>query len=163
MKKLFIAFICFLFGCIFQNTNAQSAPQAVIGSAGTFSAFASGSMAWTVGEVMTETYSPAGYFFTQGFHQPDDLNTLAVPDLPSKTISIYPNPVINNLMIDLSLTNSFYRIELFDMQGKLVRKELVPSQQLVIPFYELSNGIYLLNIINTETQNINSYKINKSE
>ena len=68
-------------------------------------------------------------------------------------------------MIDLSLTNGFYKIELFDMQGKLVRKEgtLMHQKQLVIPFYELANGVYLLNVINTENNSRNSYKINKSE
>ena len=162
-KKLSLA--ASALACIFQSANAQSSPQTVIGSAGTFTSFTGGSIAWTIGEVITETYSPSGYFFTQGFHQPDTAYLTLVPDLSSQNISIYPNPVVNNLMIDLSLTNGFYKIELFDMQGKLVRKEgtLMHQKQLVIPFYELANGIYLLNIINAETNTRNSYRINKSE
>ena len=150
--------------CIFQSANAQS-PQTVIGSAGAFTVFSGGSMAWTVGEVITDTYSSTGNFFTQGFHQPDTPSVLKVPDLPSQNISIHPNPVVNSLVIDLSLTNSNYSIELFDMQGQLIRKEpaLANQKQLVIPFHELANGIYLLNIINAETNTRNSYKINKSE
>lgn len=53
------------------NLYAQSFSLEVIGSAGTFATSASGSMAWTIGEVMTETYSSTDNFFTQGFHQPD--------------------------------------------------------------------------------------------
>jgi gliding motility-associated-like protein len=73
MKKqiLFDIGILFLpFGMII-NVNAQSFSPEVIGSAGIYAASASGSMAWTIGEVTIDTYSSSGNFFTQGFHQPD--------------------------------------------------------------------------------------------
>lgn len=50
---------------------AQSFSPDVIGSAGNFTTSQSGSMAWTIGEVMIETYSSNNNFFTQGFHQPN--------------------------------------------------------------------------------------------
>lgn len=54
------------------NVYAQSLSLEVIGSAGNFAVSANGTtMAWTIGEVMIETYSSADNFFTQGFHQPD--------------------------------------------------------------------------------------------
>ena len=71
MKKTYLSFISITLAFVFQNANAQSFARDVIGSAGTFVTSASGSMAWTIGEVMTETYSSSGNFFTQGFHQPD--------------------------------------------------------------------------------------------
>ena len=36
-------------------------------------------MAWTIGEVMTETYTSADNFFTQGFHQPDETGKSPIP------------------------------------------------------------------------------------
>src|ERR1035437_11096031 len=57
---------------------AQSFATDVIGSAGTFATSTGGSMAWTIGEVMIETYSSSNKFFTQGFHQPD-IKTIESP------------------------------------------------------------------------------------
>lgn len=50
---------------------AQSFSPTVIASAGTFATAADGSMAWTIGEVITETFGYHENFFTQGFHQPN--------------------------------------------------------------------------------------------
>ncbi len=71
MKKAIILFISITLIFAFQKAKAQSFARDVIGSAGTFATSASGSMAWTIGEVMMETYSSTSNFFTQGFHQPD--------------------------------------------------------------------------------------------
>lgn len=79
MKKTFISFISISFAFTYQNANAQSFAREVIGSAGTFATSVYGSMAWTIGEVMTETYDNSGNFFTQGFHQPNTLEILTKP------------------------------------------------------------------------------------
>ena len=68
--KTFITVIVILFS-FGNHLHAQSFSQDVIGLAGTFATSANGSMAWTIGEVMIETYSSTNNFFTQGFHQPD--------------------------------------------------------------------------------------------
>ncbi len=59
---------------------AQTFATDVIGSAGTFATSTGGSMAWTIGEVMIETYSSSVNFFTQGFHQPDKKAIVSVVD-----------------------------------------------------------------------------------
>ena len=88
-KQILIAVTIFLF--LFWKTGterlgAQSFSQEVIGSAGMYSTSANGSMTWTIGEVMIETYSSADNFFTQGFHQPDT----KVEILPLATIFFIP-------------------------------------------------------------------------
>ena len=165
MKKILSALTCTLFAFAFHSANAQSSPQWVIGSAGAFSTFASGSMTWTIGEVMTETYSPAGNFFTQGFNQPDTMYLTVIADPVSQSIYVYPNPVVDNLVIDFSLTSGSFVVEIFDMQGQSLRKELIPVNQnrLGMSFHEFANGVYLLNITNTQTGSRSSYKINKAE
>lgn len=67
------------FAFMYQNANAQSFEREVIGSAGTFATSPYGSMEWTIGEVMTETYGSNGNFFTQGFHQPNALEIITKP------------------------------------------------------------------------------------
>ena len=150
----------------FQNASAQSFQPTVVGSAGTFATSASGSMSWTIGEVMTETYSPAGNFFTQGFHQPpDNFIVIAVSDPSVETISIYPNPVASNLIIDFSSAIGNYSICIYDMLGNVLRKENVSAnqKQLNIPFLQFADGVYLLDIVNSASNSRSSYKINKTE
>lgn len=149
---------------IFQGVNAQSISPDVIASAGTFAASASGSMSWTIGELMTETYSSTDNFFTQGFHQPEITTLTAIPILPVMSSSVYPNPLVSDLHINLVAGN--YSITVYDMQGQLLKHENVESSGQLsyeISFNEMANGVYLLNIINSELNFINSYKVTKAE
>ena len=145
--------------------SAQSFAPDVIGSAGTYATSASGSMSWTIGEVMTATYSSAGNFFTQGFHQPDTSFVISVIENSQQNISVYPNPVVTNLIIDFSGTSGNYSLYIYDMLGNALRKENVSAnqKQVNISFGEYANGVYMLNLINNETNIRSSYKINKAE
>lgn len=122
-------------------------------------------MSWTIGEVMTETYSSANNFFTQGFHQPDTSLVIAVVETPQQNISVFPNPIIDNVIIDFSGASGSYSVEIFDMQGQSLRKELISlnQKQVNIAFREFANGVYILNLINKETNTRISYIINKAE
>ena len=68
MKKLFLI-TALSISCNY--CYAQSLARSVIGSQGDYFSSPTVSVAWTVGEVMSETYAPSNYFLTQGFHQPD--------------------------------------------------------------------------------------------
>lgn len=164
MKKLTLFFICIAFAFGAKNANAQSMGPEVIGSSGTFAMSASGSMSWTIGEVMTETYSSPGNFFTQGFHQPDSSFGIGMSTPVAENFSMYPNPVIDNLVIDFSTGSGDHQIEIFDMRGKLLRTEFVPANQSQynFSFGEFENGVYLLTIINSKTQTQSSYRIIKT-
>ncbi|MFU8844174.1 MAG: hypothetical protein ACNA7V_10250 [Bacteroidales bacterium] len=50
--------------------SAQSVSPEVIATAGDYFENSSGSLSWTLGEVMTETFSSGGNILTQGFQQP---------------------------------------------------------------------------------------------
>ena len=165
MKKVLFGLLFIASAAIFQNAKAQSAPQTVIGSAGDFATFTNGSISWTIGEAVTDTYAPTGYFLTQGFHQPDTMFLTVVSEPASKNIAVYPNPVAGNLTIDLLPSGGNYKTEIFDMQGQLLRRESIPAdqKQFSISFQEFANGVYFLNILNTETQAKNSYKISKTK
>ena len=146
--------------------DAQSFQPTVIGSAGANAVFTNGTMAWTIGEVMTETYSASSYHFTQGFHQPDTMATPTDVNNPMLgSVLVYPNPVIDHVVVDLlQITGNFF-VELFDSQGKLVAKQAIypgvsPAR---ISFKEMANGIYVIHVINTDLNQRVSYKLIKSE
>jgi gliding motility-associated-like protein len=68
MKKLFLLLSIII---AINYCHAQSLSRTVVGSQGDFFWSPSVSVAWTVGEVMSETYATSGFYLTQGFHQPD--------------------------------------------------------------------------------------------
>ncbi|MGP8215242.1 MAG: T9SS type A sorting domain-containing protein [Bacteroidia bacterium] len=146
--------------------NSQSITPHVISASGAYVESASCSMTWTLGEIMTDTYSSADNFFTQGFNQPDTTMITSLPSLyHSGNITIYPNPVINYLIINLSDSPGKHIICFYNMLGQLLLQENIPAsqQQLKISLNEFANGLYLLNIISSETNLSNSFKINKAQ
>jgi len=144
------------------SAQAQSFEPIVVGSSGTSATSSSVYMEWTIGEVMTETYTTTSNFFTQGFHQPLLLVT-EITELKYLSAFIYPNPVRDNLFIDLPYQKGNVTITIFDLQGKLLHSEINSSlnKLIKIPFYEFSKGMYLLTISDNESKEKNSYKIIK--
>ena len=68
MKKLLLLLTAII---AFEYSNAQSLTPTVVASQGNYFSSPAISVAWTLGEVMSETYSSSNYFLTQGFHQPN--------------------------------------------------------------------------------------------
>lgn len=160
MKK----FLTLVFIFCFSSSYTQSFQPAVIGSAGADASFTNGFMAWTIGETMTETFSASPGYFTQGFHQPDSVLIISVADFDSLFFSIYPNPVVCDLFLDFGNSRDLFEMEIIDLTGKVVKNEKISPNGLVqLPFQHFANGIYLVNIFNTNTQRSISYKLVKTE
>lgn len=160
MQKLFTLFLFFC--CSFSN--AQSFQPTVIGSAGADASFTNGFMDWTIGETVTETFSAAPGYFSQGFHQPDSVLIISVADFSAPSFSIYPNPVVRNLFLDFGNSKDFFEMEIIDPTGHVVKNvKISPNGLAQVPFQHFANGIYLVNIFNTNTQQKTSYKLIKTE
>ncbi|MBL7855389.1 MAG: VCBS repeat-containing protein [Cyclobacteriaceae bacterium] len=141
------------------------APQypTVIASSGDYFTSAQGSLAWTLGEVMTETYSAGSRVaLTQGFHQPlayliTDLDAEALPD------AVYPNPVRDVLKIKIMEAGS-YRLNVTNQQGQSIYQmdtKFEAGEVHEIPFSELPAALYVLKLSNTGTQQTELFKIIK--
>jgi len=65
-------------------------------------------------------------------------------------ISIYPNPVQNNLTIS-SEQLVIQNIKILDITGKAVKQLTISNEQLTIDVSDLQNGIYFVKINNTKT------------
>ena len=66
-------------------------------------------------------------------------------------VKLYPNPVTNTINLDFNLSFQSYNIFIFDIQGKLVFKNVYSAHQNLIDVSVLNNGLYFLQIVYNET------------
>jgi hypothetical protein len=69
-------------------------------------------------------------------------------------VAIYPNPVTDNLIVDLStVANEDITIEIYDLSGKLLVKENNQNGSLIsIDISNLSNGFYQIKLLSSTAQ-----------
>src|SRR5690349_21306916 len=109
MKKFLTGLIAIVaLGC----SVAQSLSPSVIGITGGSFSSAKGTLEWTLGETVTETYKTSLNFFTQGFHQP-----IPILNDDGDRITVYPIPSSSFLYVKTPKVGS-YHLEVFDLHGK---------------------------------------------
>ena len=128
---------------------AQSVSPQVIGTAGDFFVSSSGSLAWTIGETIVETYKQGEGYFTQGFHQPSFLTVTEVADQSEFGIFPYPNPTTQSLNLKITQAGN-YKLELYDLTGiKLMSFEVSvdePTESHRIDLQPYAPALYLLRV-----------------
>ncbi len=121
-------------------------------------------IAYTIGEVVTETQGNRYYFANQGFHQADwKLVFVWEYEEAAVSIDVFPNPFLNTLTINLPdvLNQEKYRFYVYDFSMKIVAKGDLNQVQNTITLDQLQAGGYLLNITNEQSL-IKTYRIIKS-
>jgi hypothetical protein len=126
--------------------------QEVVSSGGEQFSNAEGSFTFTIGEPVIETFTGTENILTQGFQQNYEA-ILSVSSIPfSNIFSIYPNPFNDVLIIDYSkTTDKAITVSLQDLNGKVIMTKiyssLSPNNSIELLLSDLSDGLYLLNII----------------
>jgi len=134
--------------------------QEVISTQGDSYSNASGSIDFTIGEVITATETNDVGVITQGFHQ-TNLNVLGVDDhFPSYEAIIFPNPTEDILNIRTS-TFEDVTYTLYDTQGKLVMQNKLLAEQTPIQLVHLAAGGYSL-VLNNSTQKLKTFRLIKT-
>lgn len=155
----------FFFVALFfvQTAKAQSLEPTVIASDGGFAVLPSGTIAWTIGETVTETFTGTGNILTQGFHQPSSINLNGVGGVPAPGMSVYPNPAAEGININLThLAAGEYTVQLFDVLGNKVAEVTAYDNTIVfLPLTEFANGVYMLTVSSVSFSQ--SFQVIKSE
>jgi len=159
--------IIFLSLCLFsiQTALCQELIPEIIISAGDYFKGPNGSLSWTMGESVIETYTSTNGILTQGFQQP--FTTVSgIKELKYSNIGIivYPNPVSDFLNVRFIATEKIdLIIELIDLNGKVLLNEKVVTDQFItqINFKYVKPGSYFLRLRKTTGELIESYKILK--
>jgi hypothetical protein len=134
--------------------------QEVVSTQGDSYSNASGSIDFTIGEVVINTGTDGINDLTQGFHQ-TNWNFVGLEDFaPNYEAIIYPNPTEDVLNIR---TSTFENVTytLYDAQGKLVMQDILSAEQTPIQVSQLAPGSYSLTL-NNQTQNLKTFKLVKT-
>ena len=70
---------------------------------------------------------------------------LAVSEVAKQTLSVYPNPADKAVFLS-SKDDKMKSYELYDMSGKLIRKESIGANKFEINVTNIAKGIYMLNV-----------------
>lgn len=119
--------------------------QEVVATQGDSYSNASGSIDFTIGEVVTFTATDGTYDLTQGFHQ-SNWHFLGLDDFaPHFEVGVFPNPTENFLNIQ---TDAFENVRfiLTDAQGKLVLTDMLSSSLTTLEVADLATGSYNLSL-----------------
>jgi len=167
--KYFLLFIITSLGISKVSFSQEASPTVVAAGGGTAKG-TSVSLDWTLGEVAVESIRSSKSLYTQGFHQP----VLVVEQIKDKTdlpvknynISIYPNPVISLLYIQLHfIPATRLSVVLRDGRGKLLQKKEIPAKstglQLNVSAYP--QGAYHLQIQNSDGSIVSHYNVIKAQ
>lgn len=98
---------------------SHSFSQEVVASDGNYFFGAQGSLSWTLGEAITETFSNGSGILTQGFQQTQNYLGLNSPPA-SAQMYVFPNPFIDQLQLEIEGATQFIHVQLVDLRGRLV-------------------------------------------
>jgi len=159
MKKVFTYLISS--GILLFWFSKISAQQVVANAGGSLQS-TSGTISFTLGEVVIDTKSNANGAITQGFHQTKLIIT-AINNISNSDfgVIVYPNPTSNLVFLKVEKGN-FKKINysLYDANGKLLVNNVVTSSEVEIPFENYSPSVYYLKV-NSEGKEVQTFKIVK--
>jgi hypothetical protein len=135
--------------------------QEIVATQGDSYTNSSGSIDFTIGEVIVNTGTDGMKDLTQGFHQ-TNWNFVSIEDhVPNYEAIIFPNPTEDLLNIR---TSSFENVTytLYDAQGKLILQDKLSAKQTPIQVSQLAPGNYSLTL-NNDTQELKTFKLIKQQ
>ncbi|AZB24212.1 T9SS C-terminal target domain-containing protein [Chryseobacterium bernardetii] len=158
MKKTFIYSLI-----LFAFSSSYLKAQSVILATGMYASGGNGSVSYSIGQT-AYFYKGAGNQVLEGVQQPYEITTLSTREKVTsdlKDILLYPNPFKDYLYLDFT-TNNFKGAEyqLFDAQGKLIRKDFILQPKSELNFSDIPSAMYIIKI-NQHGENLKTFKIIK--
>jgi hypothetical protein len=133
--------------CTFYTTNLWA--QEVVSGSGDFFTNSNGSISWTMGEPISESFAVNQKVFSQGFQQSAQ-NYAAISIITdTNLLSIFPNPFDEIIHLQNQTEEKELMLSLYDEKMALVKKTTIQtgfSNESTITFLNLEPGIYFLHI-----------------
>ncbi len=153
-------FLSFLSTFYFINFSfSQTLSPEAISTAGSSFNNGSNGLNWTLGEPVTSTLNTTSNILTQGFHQDKFTITSVEDENGDSGITIFPNPTIDAIMVQLKFPDKSTSMELYTVEGKLLSSRSIHSEtSFQVDMSNYASGTYVLKIKN---KNLKSYQIVK--
>ena len=136
--------------------------QEVVSTQGDSYSNASGSIDFTIGEVVINTTTDGTNDLTQGFHQ-TNWNFLGVDNHDQHfEATVYPNPMGTELFIQTE-NFEFVSYVLYDATGRIVAEEKMGSIETSIDVSSFAPSSYSLVLRNENQENIKTFKLVKTQ
>jgi hypothetical protein len=133
--------------------------QESINTSGTSSTSSSGSISYSIGQVVYTSASGTTGSINQGVQQPFEFEIITGVEHTEIEMAVFPNPAVEQLQLNISSTNiENYSIQLFDARGKLVMSNSKIQPINTIPVVDFMSGIYFLSVYEYSTL-VKSYRI----
>lgn len=157
--RIWVLFFIFLPYLSFSQTLSPE----VIVPTGDFFKTPNASLSWTLGETVTETFSTPTSQLTQGFQQSHYIIS-SVNEASNDAIAInfYPNPATDFVTLTLSKNSLRFSVLLYDLAGKLILQKHGFKEKAILDFSQITTGIYLLKVYDTDTNILKTIKIQKT-
>lgn len=151
--------------CLFTIASyAQTVELSLISTAGGEFKTDNESLTFTVGEIVTETFTTTDLILTQGFLQPY-AETVDIPQATDNefSVSIYPNPASNYFIIDIiSENNENYYIDIIDIKGKKINSKNLIEKSTKINISNYQPGTFFVRLINESNTFTKTYVLIKT-
>ena len=141
------------------------AQQAIVGTGGNATS-GSGSISYSIGQVVFKNLSSATGSVYQGVQQPFEFFVTSIKNDKNITLelSVYPNPTVATVTLKIEQYSiadnlSYY---LFDINGRLLLQKNITNSQTLIPMENLAAAAYFLKISNPENE-LQTFKIIKNQ
>ncbi len=142
---------------------SQSVELQAIGSTGEEISSPAGSVAFTLGEPVSETIESTDNQLTQGFHQ-GFITFVSVEKIAEVdfTTLIYPNPALEYTILEISgIDYTGFTYALYDLSGKQLKFGTFQSSQERLNLTSLSQSMYLLKIENLTRKISETFRLQK--
>ena len=159
MRTIFLI-VNILFAFSFYSQNLD---HFVIGTDGGYAGNNQFSLSYTIGEIVTELGNDTvnNIDLTQGFQQAYISIVSTENHIADIDISVFPNPAVNYLNVNISDLSKVKSYAMYDMSGKLLLQQEIISNQFEVSFSNFSSGNYLL-IFKNDQQKLKTLKVQKS-
>ncbi len=145
------------------SVNAQMLTPQVIASAGGSHATDAVQLSWTLGELVTESFTQGSTMLTQGFQQPEITveTNYSDPEI-QLSVNVYPVPAASYLTVEFNEIWQGMVVDLYNLQGIKIISTPVIDQKIEINLHELPSAGYILKVYTAENKMIKSYTIIKN-
>jgi hypothetical protein len=134
-----------------------------VASAGQQLTGSNGQVSYTVGEPAVTTLSSASNAVTQGFQQSNMFATGINQRAPAQyTVTVYPNPVNDQLTIFIQGLDQRASFRLYDDMGKILYETSTMEEKTQMDFSRFASGQYLLELTDQNGKIFNTQKITKT-